>query len=647
MNHQRCFPVIAGAVAVLASWVSIALPQQVPYQTEAEAVAAGRERGIGSAALEGPVAVEVDTDGSWTLVYTAGKAGIRPGGGVRVGMRHLLNWTPPQTENPKARGYFTAEASGEKPVRVFIPKGGRHFFGQYFAWQHMVEVTLPEEGLAPGETLRLTYGDRRGGSPGVRVQPFDGPRYTFKFYVDALGDDDYLPLAENPSVRIVAAEPVRLAVVSPSDAVAGEPTWCLVRAEDRYGNPADRYRGSVLLETPDPPDRLPPAHTFTEADRGAYRFENVVFRKPGVYRIGAGDGTLEAEGNPVRVVSSRPAERLLWGDLHGHTLFSDGRGTVEEYYDFAENVAALDFCAVTDHAFEIVDWMWEHSKRVTNARNEPGRFVTFQGYEWSGNTAVGGDHNVYFVEDDPPLFRSDNYYHPRNLQMDHGPEPKVPHVEGVFAELRKRLREKNVFCIPHYGGRRGNPAFHDPKVQRMIEIMSEHRRSEDWAGTFLARGHRLGIIASGDDHFGNPGYGYLRPTGHWDTQEIGMALVAVYAPEQTRESIFRALYDRRVYATSGDRIVLDFRVDGHPMGTEYEATESPKVHVEAIGTAAITRVEIKRNGKIADTAEPGQRSVDLDWQDPEFDPAAGTVYYYVRVLQENGEEAISSPVWVN
>jgi hypothetical protein len=80
-------------------------------------------------------------------VYTAGKAGIRPGGGIRVGMRHLLNWTWPQTEDPKARGYFTARASRNVPVRVFIPESGRQFFGQYFAWQNMVQVTLPEEGL--------------------------------------------------------------------------------------------------------------------------------------------------------------------------------------------------------------------------------------------------------------------------------------------------------------------------------------------------------------------------------------------------------------------------------------------------------------------------------------------------------------------
>jgi hypothetical protein len=294
----------------------------------------------------------------------------------------------------------------------------------------------------------------------------------------------------------------------------------------------------------------------------------------------------------------------------------------------------------------MLDHMWEHSKAVTNARNRPGRFVTFNAYEWSGNSSVGGDHNVYFLEDDPPLFRSGNYYTPTNLQMYHGPEPPRKHVADVFAELEKRLGGKNVFCIPHYGGRRGNPRWHNPRVQRLIEIFSEHRRSEDWATTFLARGYRLGFVASTDGHYGNPGYGYLKPSYRWDRQEIGMAALAVCAPERTRQSLFRALYDRRCYATSGDRIVLDVRADGHPMGTEYRTQAAPALSIEVAGTAPIVRLEIKRNGKVVHTVEPRRAACRLEWTDPAFQ-AEQPCYYHVRVLQEDREEAVSSPLWVN
>lgn len=494
--------------------------------------------------------------------------------------------------------------------------------------------------------MRVTLGDRSSGGPGIPVQPYDEAHYAWKCYVDCQGNGNYLPLADRPSVRVVAAEPYRLRVLMPSGTVAGQPTSCLVRAEDRYGNPALRYRGTVTLRSTDPQARLPAAYTFTEADRGVHRFEAVVFQWLGNHTLGAADGRFQAVSNPVRVTRTRPDRLLLWGDLHGHTLFSDGRGTVEEYYDFAQRVAGLDFCAVTDHAFELLDEMWEHSKAVTNRYNQPGRFVTFQGYEWSGPTEVGGDHNVYFLDDDPPLYRSALMYDPRNLQMDHGPQPKVEHVEELLAKLAWRLGNKDVFCIPHFGGRRGNPKWHNEKVQRLIEIFSEHRRSEDWANTFLTRGHRLGIMASGDDHYGNPGYGYFRPSFRRPKKEIGMGCLAVYAAEHTRQSIFHALYDRHVYATSGDRIILDVHADGHPMGSEYRTTSPPVIHVEAAGTVRVARVEIKKNGKAVFTHQPGQIAVSLQWRDPDFQ-ADRPCYYYVRILQDNNEEAISSPIWVN
>ena len=129
------------------------------------------------------------------------------------------------------------------------------YFAEYFAWHNMIEVVLPERGLKPGEILRITLGDRSGGSPGIRVQPFDESCFVFKTYADALGQGKYLPLANSPAIEIVAAEPVRLQVVMPSDAVVGQTTWCLVRAEDRYGNPAPRYRGRVKLTATDPQTR--------------------------------------------------------------------------------------------------------------------------------------------------------------------------------------------------------------------------------------------------------------------------------------------------------------------------------------------------------------------------------------------------------
>lgn len=609
--------------------------------------------GINTATLKGPKTAEVLSHQTWTIVYTAGKTGIRPGGGIRVALRHMNHlWSAVQNEDPKSAGYLSARSSNDTPISVSVECGNwsKRFMGPYFPWQNVVEVIVGKPGLQAGQTVDIVYGDKSGGSPGFKVQPFDEPSYVFKLYVDPLGKGEYLPLANNPAVEIVAAESHKLTILMPSDAVVGKPTWCVVRAEDRFGNPAESYRGTVRFDSTDSSAILPEYYTFTQDDRGVHRFESVTFNEKGFQTVTAKSSSFTDQSNPVKVSQNRPKRLLLWGDLHGHTLQSDGRGTVEDYYDFAQHVAALDFCAVSDHAFEMSEEMWAHSKAVTNRVNSSGRFVTFNAYEWSGTANVGGDHNIYWLDDDPPIYRSNTAYHELNLQVYHGPDPKVEHVENLFAILQDRLRDKNVFCIPHRGGRAGNPKWHNPEVQRLVEIYSEHFRSEPWAAEFLKQGYRVGIIASSDNHYGNPGYGYLKRgrnnSSAFEPEEIGMGLTAVYAERLTRKSIFTALYDRHCYATSGDRIILEFTADGQLMGSELRAVGSPVFAVRAAGTADITRVEIKKNGEIVLTAEPNRRNVELRWRDQEFDESQ-TSCYYLRIFQANSEEAVSSPIWTN
>jgi len=622
---------LVGACEILAS----SLRALIPNRQEEVAGIKARRLGVGTVGLEGPTQVEAYTFQTWTLIYTAGEGGIKSGGGLRVGLRHLQDRhaAMPQVRHARNDGYLTARTSGTAPVAISIPDRNK-LVTQYFPWQNLIQVTVGEPGLNPGEQLRITFGDRHGGSRGWRVQPFDESHYGFKCYVDLEGQGEFLPMEDSPTVEIIAAVPRTLAVLLPSNAVAKRPCWCLVRIEDRFGNPTPGYSGSVRLTSTDSRAELPEKLIFTAADRGVRRVEDIVFHTSGDHTIAAADGTLTAHSNPVRVTTEPVDRQVFWGDLHTHTLHSDGRGTVEQAYDFAKRVAGLDFAAVSDHAFEILDEMWELNKEVTKRFNEPGRFVTFNAYEWSGTTAAGGDHNVYFLGNGPSIYRSPLMYHPKNYQMDHE-GPKVDHVTKLFKLLRENFEPGTAFCIPHWGGRRGNPRWHDPQVQRLIEVFSEHRRSEDWAGTFLSAGYRLGIMASGDNHSGNPGYGCLKPSHEWESQELGMALIAVQAEELSRVSIFRALYDRRVYATSGARILLDFHVDGQPMGSEIRTVRTPEIVVDVSATAPIKRIEIKRNCQTVHVAAPEGKSAVLAWRDPAFD-AIRPCFYYVCTFWKNG-----------
>jgi len=121
----------------------------------------------------------------------------------------------------------------------------------------------------------------------------------FKFYVDAAGDDNYLPLRNSPTLELVPGDPHRLGIVMPSGALAGKPTWCIVRVEDRYGNPTPEYQGRVGFESSDTKAQLPAVYTFKREDGGVKRFDNVVFNSAGPQTVTVGDGKMKRISNPV------------------------------------------------------------------------------------------------------------------------------------------------------------------------------------------------------------------------------------------------------------------------------------------------------------------------------------------------------------
>jgi hypothetical protein len=178
----------------------------------------------------------------------------------------------------------------------------------------------------------------------------------------------------------------------------------------------------------------------------------------------------------------------------------------------------------------------------------------------------------------------------------------------------------------------------------MIEIFSDHQRSHEWAYQFLRRGYRIGILASSDNHTGRPGYGFLRNPLH-SRIEIGTALVAVQADDLSREAVFDSIFQRRAYATSGDRILLDVHMGTARMGEELTAAATPVLRVEVEGTAPVNAVEVWKDVERVHQVVFDSETVRLEWTDPAPPSVGITAAYWVRIVQSNQEEAISSPIW--
>ena len=108
----------------------------------------------------------------------------------------------------------------------------------------------------------------------------------------------------------------------------------------------------------------------------------------------------------TRWSSPREGPRVLWGDLHGHSAFSDGTGLPEDYFVYARDVSALDVVALTDHdhwgILPLAEHpeLWNEIRAQTRRFHAPGRFVTLLGFEWT-SWIHGHRHVLYFGDDGP------------------------------------------------------------------------------------------------------------------------------------------------------------------------------------------------------------------------------------------------------
>jgi hypothetical protein len=341
-----------------------------------------------------------------------------------------------------------------------------------------------------------------------------------------------------------------------------------------------------------------------------------------------------------------PGRQLYFGDIHQHSSLSDGTGTADDTYTRSRDLYGWDFAALADHEWFVRNRLmpseWAYIKAVTASFNRPGEFVSIPAYEWTtARLPRGYGHkNVYFLDESTPIYSL------------------ADTIANTTPKLFSRLKADGAIAIPHHIGWTGvDWENHDPVVQPDVEIVSVHGAFEylgnepithrgGMPGMFaqdgLARGLRFGLIGSSDGHGLIWHHGVGRKRDPWV-----QGLAGVWASELTREAIFEALKARRVYATSGSRIQLYFEGDGHPMGSEYRTQAAPTLRSQVVGTGKIRFVSLLRDNEViyqyGGDAEGG-RYGGFTFVDEGVEP--GRHWYYLRVVQDDGEMAWSSPVWV-
>jgi hypothetical protein len=161
-----------------------------------------------------------------------------------------------------------------------------------------------------------------------------------------------------------------------------------------------------------------------------------------------------------------------------------------------------------------------------------------------------------------------------------------------------------------------------------------------WAA--FARGYRMGMMASSDNHVGMPGRSY--PGDRQAHTPFKGGLCAIWSEELTRESLFDALRRKRCYGTTGARIIVRFSIAGQPMGSTIQAAgETVAASLQIHGTDELQRIELGSPGGVTQ-ALAGSRGSDCFEGTLDL-PVIPAGYYYLRIFQADGERAWTSPIF--
>ncbi len=337
---------------------------------------------------------------------------------------------------------------------------------------------------------------------------------------------------------------------------------------------------------------------------------------------------------------------FYFGDIHQHSALSDGMGSADECFTRSRLKYHQDFAALTDHEWFTNNYIlpseWEWLKMVGRNFTCAGEFTVIPAYEWTTPRLPDGfgHKNVYFPSFDAPLF-------------------SYRFEAETAGNLLKLLEPLEAIAIPHHVAWTGTDwESFDSQLQPVAEIVSTHGVFEYMGnepimhrggipGNFirdgLLMGKKFGLVGGSDGH----GLKWHHGIGYKES-EFTSGLTVAIAKENSLKAIFEAIRARRVYATSGSRIFIDFRIDGEWMGSDITTNQKPSIALRVKGSAPLHKVEVIRDGEpiliLGKDATFGL-GVNRTFTDSKVQP--GPHFYYLRILQEDGEMAWSSPIWVN
>ena len=205
----------------------------------------------------------------------------------------------------------------------------------------------------------------------------------------------------------------------------------------------------------------------------------------------------------------------------------------------------------------------------------------FPSYEW--HSLKYGDHNIYGNDFSLKLLSANN-------------------IDG----LKKKLTNNNL-VIPHHIGygknNRGiNWDFYNSKLSPFVEIFSMHGCSIDEDNPFTmlhdmgtikgngtaisgwSKNNIFGVIGSTDHHGGYPG-------------SFGQGRMAVISKNNSKKELWNSFKKRRVYAATGDKINLLFKINNKHMGSKINQSRNRSIKIQVSSISSLASVILYKNDK--------------------------------------------------
>lgn len=372
-------------------------------------------------------------------------------------------------------------------------------------------------------------------------------------------------------------------------------------------------------------------------------------------------GASYSAGVQITITPYDPASGYvyLFGNLHAHSSYSDGnkdnlsKKPIDDF-TFARDALCMDFLGISEHNHAGAGMSkpnyalgYADANTVNGSIGTSGNpFVTLWGMEWG--TISGGGHVLVYGFDDQLLGWESGNYDVYVEKSNYGSLwNTVNNHSGAFATLAHPKSSDYTNLASAY-----NATADAAIIGQAIEsgpAFSTSTTYNDFPSSLSYLGYYRNMLSKGY---------HIAPQMDQDNHNMTFGTansnrMVVLSSTYTREGLMEAIRSMRYYASNDCNLKLDFKNNNKPMGSQVVNAGVPSLMLSINDLDAETTSAIELWGGEVGAATPGValktgsgNSLTFTTGDANnVQPDNTTFYYYAVVTQEDGNKAVTAPIW--